>query len=62
MSVYYRPEIIKICRDRCMELAVNTGTPRRYAAPLFEAAEIIDQLQRELKEARGEHADGTGGR
>lgn len=68
MSIYYRPEIIKLCRDHCLSLAMTNSTPKKYAAALFEAAEIIDQLQRELKIAQvekevfGGHADGTGGR
>ena len=54
MSVYYSPETIKLCRNRYVEIAMKNGTPKRYAGMLYEAAEIIAQLQRELKLAQVE--------
>ena len=51
-GIHYSSELIEISKKHYMEIALKKGTAARTAALLFEAAEIISQLQTELAEAR----------
>ena len=50
--IHYSPEMIEFNKRRYKEIAMKMGAAARTAALLFEAAEIISQLQAELAEAR----------
>ena len=40
---------IQLLTERLLTKALNDRTPRKYATDMFEAAEVIKQLQKEIK-------------
>lgn len=45
----YPPEEIKRLKETLQERAFANSTPKKYSVPMFEAYEVITQLQKELK-------------
>lgn len=43
---------IQLLIERLISKAFNDRTPRKYATDMFEAAEVIQQLQKESKELK----------
>lgn len=45
----YSPEVIENLKRTLEEKAFSNSTPKKYSNPMFEALEVIIQLQKELK-------------
>ena len=45
---------IDLLKDRLLTKAMHDRTPKKYAGDMFEAYEVICQLQREIKKLRAE--------
>ena len=46
----YNQYAIESLKDKLIELSMKSSTPKKYAANMFEAYEVIKQLQREIKD------------
>ena len=49
MSYKYPEHIINMVVDECKRLSLLNTTPRKYSVNMFQAAEIIRQLQNKIK-------------
>ena len=45
----YSHYAIESLKDKLIELSMKSSTPKKYAANMFEAYEVIKQLQKEIK-------------
>lgn len=41
----YTGETIERLKERLLELSMKRSTPKKYVVPMFEALEVIKQLQ-----------------
>lgn len=46
----YSAFAIELLKERLLEKALKSATPKKFASDMFEAYEVIRQLQKELKE------------
>lgn len=53
----YSEFAIQQLKERLLELSMKDSTPKKYAGPMFEAYEVIRQLQKEnaLEERPTQH-------
>lgn len=49
MSYKYPEHIINMIADECKRLSLLNTTPRKYSINMFQAAEVIRQLQNKIK-------------
>lgn len=50
--MYYEEATINRVKETLLERSMKDSCPKKYSVPMFEAYEIIKQLQRELREAK----------
>lgn len=52
---------IQLLIERLISKAFNDRTPKKYATDMFEAAEVIQQLQKEIRELKKKIPEKTEG-
>lgn len=54
MSYKYPDHIISMVKDECRRISLLNTTPRKYSVNMFQASEIICQLENKIESLKSE--------